>query len=68
MEAKIKKLPLITKEAYVDDNNQHDELYHGDIELSNMLASIETVEDDFLCTGSAEINSRNEVSAQHLPC
>ena len=40
MDSKIKKSPLITKEASIDDNIQHEELDIGDIELSNMLVSI----------------------------
>ena len=68
MDAKIKKSPLVTREANIVDDNQPEEAHDGDVELSNMMASIETMDDDFLCTGHVEINSVNHANNQELMC
>ena len=55
MDANAKLFPLITKEADLTDADPCAEIDDRDAELSNMLASIETMDDDFLCAGHAEI-------------
>ena len=51
MDEKINKSPLITKAVNIVDDDQPEELDNRDAELSNMLALIETMEDDFAYTG-----------------
>ena len=55
MDTDFKPSPLITKKADLADTDPYAETDDGDAELSSMLASIETMGDDFSCTGSTEI-------------
>ena len=55
MDANVNPSPLITKEADLADADPCAEIDDEDAELSNMLASIETMDDDFLCAGSIKI-------------
>ena len=51
IDTKIKTSSSIIKEACIDDRDQHDKLDDGEAELSNVLVSVETMEDDFTCAG-----------------
>ena len=55
IDANVNSSPLITKESGIADADPYAEIDDGDAQLSNMLASIKTMDDDFLCTGSTEI-------------
>ena len=68
MDTNVKPSPLITKQANLAENVPHAEIDDGDAELSNMLASIETMNDAFLCAGSAEIHEGYISSNQGLMC
>ena len=68
MDANVKPSQLITKEADLADDDPPAEKDDGFTELSNMLSPIETTDDDFLCTGSAEIYEGYDSSNQGLVC
>lgn len=56
----LKEQKLVTKEANIDNEiSAIEKEDHGDIELSNMIASIETMGDEFLYTGSTEMLHNN---------
>ena len=58
MDAGVKKQSLVTKEVAVDvdvNDELEDAIDKGDMELSNMIASIEEMDDEFICAGSAEV-------------
>ena len=48
MDANVKPSQLITKEAGIADNDLPTEIDDGDAELPKMIASIDTMDDDFL--------------------
>lgn len=54
MDSKVKKANLISKEAELEQDSE--EVDQGDMELTNMLTCINTMDDDFLYSGSVEIN------------
>ena len=66
MDANVKPSQLTTKEAHLADDDLSANIDDRDAELSNVLSSIETIDDDSLRIGSAEINegcaSRNQDS------
>ena len=56
MDANVNPSQLIAKETDLANDGPSSEIDDGDTELSNMLASIETMDGDFLCTESTEIH------------
>ena len=60
MDAKVKQSQLIAKKSDLVDNNQPEETDNGDLELRAILASTETMDHDFLCTGSADVHTGND--------